>query len=729
MSYPPPSASNYPGDGICGRQWRALILIFTAILVTYANSLDCDWHYDDLFNIVDNPAIRMDRFDKESIARAILEGGQRKDRVMRPLAYLSFAINYRFGQLDVLGYHLVNLCIHVLTAIVLFFLIQHILLLAKRNEIGGLSAGQVALLATLFWAIHPINVTAVTYIVQRMASMAALFYLLSMLLYLRGRVSTDNWRRGVFFIFSLLAGLGAMATKENAAMLPISIFALEIYFLRSRDQALPLWLKLMLITGVGLLLAYGIYKLTLGGLLLGYEKRPFTPIQRLLTQPRILIFYLGLFLYPTGPRMMMLHDPVISTGLLTPWTTLPAITLICGGFLFSLFLRKRSPIIGFSLLFFCLNHAIESSIVPLEMVYEHRNYLPIAFLGLVLATGFARLLDFFRSSKVVYPFLILAGAFILGANGYSTHLYNDVFKTNLGMWLDNTADAPRLSVARSNLGNMLMAYGKFEEGAAAFEEALRHDRFNNNYQKAIALFNMGRALERLHGPGNQEAMNAYRRALAVSPTYPKALHNLAICYLRKGELQVAEALMKRARENSLHPNRSKLLNGLSIIELKMGKLDAAYRHARLSLQMAPIETTPNELTPLAILAEIHRQRGMPKMAASYWEAVLDRSPDSLEALLALTELYYRMDRKERVSPLVKRIIGLRPKESLNSIMSDQELLAHVQPWAFDLDLLKTVFNRHLKAEMAEMEGGVTTRGDGARGVVETIGSIPTRPRP
>jgi tetratricopeptide (TPR) repeat protein len=703
MSDSPPSAFIRRHEESGAGQWRAIVLIVAGILVAYGNSLDCDWHYDDLLNIVDNPAVRMQHFDLDSVARALVEGNQRPGKVTRPLAYLSFALNYYFGQLDVFGYHLVNLCIHLLTATVLFLLLQRMLALTTRNPIYGLSADQIALLATLIWALHPLNVTAVTYIVQRMASMAALFYLLAMLLYVKGRLAADNRRRGALFILCFLAGLGAVATKENGAMLPVSLLALEIYLLRPTDTRPPLCLKITLLAAAGALALYGVYMLTAGGLLAGYENRTFTPLQRLMTQPRILIFYLGLLLYPTGSRLMLLHDPEVSTGWLTPWTTLPALMLICGFFLLSLSMRKRSPMVGFSLLFFLLNHAIESSILPLEMVYEHRNYLPMAFLGLVLAIGFGRLLAFFRSSRVVFPLLLFTGAFLLGANGHSTHLYNDVFKTNLGMWLDNTTDAPRLSVARSNLGNMLMVYGKFEEGAAAFEEALRHDRFNNVYQKAVAHFNMGRALERLHGPGNQEAMNAYGRALIVSPTYPRALHNLAICYLRKGELPAAEALMRRARESSLHPNRAKLLNGLSIIELKLGKLDAAYGHARLSLQMAAHETAPNELTPLAILAEIHRRRGMPNTAAAFWETVLDKRPDSLEALLALTELYHGMGRAERIPPLIRRIIGLRPEASLNSIASDPELQANVQPWVFDPDRLKTVFRDHLSAEMAEME--------------------------
>ena len=209
--------------------------LLACLLLCYSNSFNAGWQYDDFGNILHNPSVRMTELTWSQITRA-LNAGMDYQIISRPLAYLSFALNYRFGQTDVFGYHLVNFIIHWLTAVCLFLFVRGTLRLPIFNDRYETRAAIIAWLAAVLWAIHPIQVTAVTYIVQRMASMAGLFYILSMYLYLLGRrIQHRGWQVAAFCM-SALAALSAALIKENAVLLTFSILAYEVILIRGIDR-------------------------------------------------------------------------------------------------------------------------------------------------------------------------------------------------------------------------------------------------------------------------------------------------------------------------------------------------------------------------------------------------------------------------------------------------------------------------------------------------------------
>ena len=173
------------------RCWRAhvfpLLLILTLIWIIYANSFKGAWILDDDPNIVSNSNVHMKTLDWKEIKKAA--SGTKNGRIDRPLAFLSFGLNYYFNGLNPWGYHLVNLTIHSFSAIFLYLFICQTLNLPILKVSHTCHAASIALLSTALWATHPIHVTSVTYIVQRMASMAAMFYIISMYCYLKGRTS------------------------------------------------------------------------------------------------------------------------------------------------------------------------------------------------------------------------------------------------------------------------------------------------------------------------------------------------------------------------------------------------------------------------------------------------------------------------------------------------------------------------------------------------------------
>ena len=200
----------------------ALVFFFLLVLI-YGASFDCSWHFDDYANIVNNPNIHINNLSWNQVEKS-LHGILDSGRWSRPLSYLSFALNYYFHGLEVFGYHVINLTIHYFATFFLYLFIFNTLKLPVFNGRYKDNAYSIAILGAVLWSINPVQVSAGTYIVQRSTSMAALFYIMAMYLYLKGR-TTDHlgWMRTVLFLSSLLMGLMAIGTKENAAVQHFSL--------------------------------------------------------------------------------------------------------------------------------------------------------------------------------------------------------------------------------------------------------------------------------------------------------------------------------------------------------------------------------------------------------------------------------------------------------------------------------------------------------------------------
>ena len=303
------------------------ISLLIILLAIYSNSFYGEWHFDDYANIVNNPHVQIKSFSWPEIKHCVF--GIFQDRLLRPLSYFSFALNYKFGGMDVFGFHVVNFIIHYLAAVFLFLFIYNTLKLPLLQEKYFLIAYPVALLSTFFWALNPVHVTSITYIVQRMASMAGLFYIMSMYFYLKGRTAQNLTYSISFFILCFIAGFAAVLTKENAAMLPVSILLFDLFLIQGATKenikkfSKILFLPFLLILIIGLIYTGG-FSNAFGG----YDIRDFSMMQRLLTEPRVILFYLSLLFYPIGSRLTLLYDIDISRSLFQPWTTIPSILLI-----------------------------------------------------------------------------------------------------------------------------------------------------------------------------------------------------------------------------------------------------------------------------------------------------------------------------------------------------------------------------------------------------------------
>ncbi len=341
--------------------------------------------FDDTINIVENLSLKIYLLDLASLKAAAFSMG---DGISgRPISMASFAFNYYLAGPAPYSFKQINLVIHLLNGLCIFILTALILNIYRRHHDPELSSERlrwVSLAVASAWLLHPLNLTGVLYVVQRMASLSALFVLLGLVAYLYGRQrqidgkSGWGWVVSAFLLFTPLAVL----SKENGALLPAFMLLAEVVLLNFRAPTIKSRFALMGLFAATVILpalalaVYSIYDPT--WLLVGYNIRDFTLPERLMTEARVLWFYLSLIVVPDISQLGVQHDDIaISRGMLSPYSTLFA----CAGILFltgaAIWLRKRQPIAAFGILFFLLGHSIESSVIALEIAHEHRNYLPV----------------------------------------------------------------------------------------------------------------------------------------------------------------------------------------------------------------------------------------------------------------------------------------------------------------------------------------------------------------
>lgn len=372
-----------------------LLLALAATAVVYWPGLNGPFIFDDASNL---EPVRMWLADQILLVEAIVP--QPSFFFSRPVAMASFALNGLISGDSGFGFKLGNLLIHLACGLLGFLVLRRALKLDKRLEAR---ANLLAAIAASLWLLHPLHASTVLYVVQRMAQLSTFFTLAAVWIFFIGRQQLIDGRirtarLNLFVSFPLLLVLGLLS-KQNAAVAPAICLALELAYFKKETRpgrSVASFFAIFLVLPALALAA--LLALAPRILLATYDDWDFTLWERLLTQPRVLVDYLGMLLFPRGPLMGLYTDDfVTSHGLLSPPSTLWSILLLAGISIAVTVLRKRAPSIFAGWFFFLVAHAVESSFLPVEMYYEHRNYLP-AF-GLMLALmGLLALVPAFRTN-------------------------------------------------------------------------------------------------------------------------------------------------------------------------------------------------------------------------------------------------------------------------------------------------------------------------------------------
>lgn len=361
-----------------------VVLGVMAVFFVYLPGLNGNFFFDDHPNIVSNPSVKLADLSWESL-RLAWSGGT-SGQFGRPVSQLSFALSYYLSGFDPFAFKLTNLIIHCLNGI-LVFLLSYQLLDSMRQRLKTAYVGLYAALLATVWLLHPIQLTSVLYVVQRMSSLSALFLLSALIFHIMARRRTDGRWVAVFLLIMAWGVFWPLSilSKETGILFPAFVAAYELIIRRSEHGLLDivgrafLILSLLVVIGIIPYLAspYGQWILS------GYEIRSFSLVERLLTESRAIWAYLGWMAFPSLGSFALFHDDiVVSKSLIDPWSTLPAVIGLFGLAFWPVFNSRRFPLVAFGIAWFLIGHSLESTFIPLELVHEHRNYL--ALLGILL---------------------------------------------------------------------------------------------------------------------------------------------------------------------------------------------------------------------------------------------------------------------------------------------------------------------------------------------------------
>jgi len=587
-------------NGYFYQNYFHFFLLFLLIGICYSNSLQNEWHFDDYPNIIENTNIHIKSISLGDISDRFFSGeGNRK--IDRPVAFLSFALNYYFTGLDTTGYHLVNIGIHIVCAAFVYLVFVRTLLLfsdeLKEGRQFFLSPRDIALLGTALWALHPIQTQAVTYIVQRMASLAAMFYMIALYSYLCFRTSKGNGR-WFFLLSALLFWLLGVGTKENAILLPLSLLVYEVAFFK-----LPIRnaVKYALFAGVivalgSVLVASGLGKGLLEIILDPYGGRPFSLGQRLLTEPYVLSRYLFLIFFPTSHLLTPGSDMFLSKGLFDPPSTIMALVFISLLVVAGVMYLKKFPVLCYAILFYFINHLVESSFIGLELYFEHRNYLPSVFIYLAIAYALTNAIVHYRRQAKTFMagLLSIALTVVLVSEGNSTYLRNDIWKDEVRLWSDAARKYPISLRSYGILSAENIKKQKYDVALDYFYQAeglvAEHpDRYQKDWIASLYV-NAGNAFAAKSKNNDDESARAvelFQKSLEFEPDNWQAHVNLGVLFFRKGDLESArksleKVLMVKGDDGSIYNLYGRILYAEGNLDRAVGVFSTGMGIAKTS---------------------------------------------------------------------------------------------------------------------------------------------------
>ncbi|MEW6078972.1 MAG: tetratricopeptide repeat protein [Thermodesulfobacteriota bacterium] len=595
------------------------LMIYAIGALVYGNSLTAPFYCDDLSLISENPHIRLTRLTKEQLTDAI-----RNNPAGRILPLMTFAANYYLHQYRESGYHLTNLLLHVFNGWLVFCLAW------QTFRLTGSKPFFPSLVTAMLWLVQPAHTQSVTYIVQRMNAMAVLFYLLAMICYVRARTRQErDARKGVtalWFSGCCLAGLAGLMSKQIVATLPAFIFLYEWFFFRNLDSG---WLRRRwrwpLLAILLCVFFAGIY---LGGHPLAriadtYQGKPFTPGQRLLTQPSVLVYYLSLLFYPHPDRLTLNYDFPISRAVTDPVTTALALAALAALVVLAVKTARRQRLLSFAVFWYLGSLAVESSLIGLAMAFEHRLYLPSIFPAMAAAALLIRLV---RSRGVA---IILAGGIII-AGGYWTYQRNITWQDRVSFWRDGCMKSPRLVSPRNDYGLALAEAGEVEKARDEYEKALalpHGEKGPVHYNRGLLSYQSG---------DMAAAENEFRQAISLQPDFAGALTSMGIIATEKGSPVEALPLLETAVR--LCPSDSEAHNALGRAYYQAGQVEPAIRHGRRALEL-----DPGNAAAANNLGAIFLGTGDAGEALPHLKRALELSPDLAETNINIGIAYDKLN--------------------------------------------------------------------------------------
>jgi tetratricopeptide (TPR) repeat protein len=610
-----------------------LLLIILAACAAYHNSFSGPFVFDDIPAIVDNPSIR----HLWPITRVMVAPLTSAGATGRPLVNLSLAVNYAWGGTNVVGYHVVNLLLHVAVALVLFSLVLRTLRLPSLKGRFEGKARPIALSIALLWTVHPLLSESVTAVILRTELIVSLFYLLTLYGVVR---SCDSARRAFWYGWAIAACLLGMASKEVMATAPVMALLYDRVFLSGsfkkslqRRGRLYLGLAATWLPLAYLVRSHGDRNATAG---FGHGVQWWAYA---LTQCRAIVRYLSLAIWPHG--LVFDYGTEVVKTFTAVWPQACILLALLGA---TAYATIRRPKLGFAGCWFFGILAPSSSIVPIvtQTMAEHRMYLPLISVVVLAVVGI-----FSKVSRNAGLTVVLVVASLLG---WSTIHRNQVYRSAVSLWSDTVGKCPGNVRAYNELANALDAAGRNAEALANYDKALQ---LKPDY--AMACYNKGESMLRTGQVA--AALELFDRALRITPAYFKALKLKGDALVQAGRSDAAIAAYEEALK--LQPEDLGAANNLGNALLGAGRVSEAIERFAAVLRVDPRDAEAHSNLGYAF-AKVGRM----EMAIEHFYTAARLEPDSAEAHGNYAVALARAGRMTDAIGEYRKVLTLKPDDAV-----------------------------------------------------------------
>lgn len=571
------------------------------VAIAFSPGLTGDFFFDDYKNIVINEFLHIEKLNWEQLTHAAYSF--QPGFGSRPLSMLSFALNIWTTGLDPYFFKLTNLAIHITTTLALIILFCEILRVNEHNDTHAPYPHPLLIssILALAWAIHPMQVSSVLYIVQRMQTLVTLFMVLSLIFYLKMRMNQIQGQSGrLQGLLTVLFAIFGLASKEDAILLPAYTLALELTVLRFRamDTAQEQILRrIYSMATVVAMLAYVFIVIPKHWHWEAYPGRMFSTPERLWTQGRVLLMYLGQMLWPHPNHFHFFYDDIeISRGWFQPFNTFISALVLLGLLSWAWWARIRRPLFAFGIFLFFTGHFITCNVINLELVFEHRNHLPLIGITLATGDGLKWLLE-----KPIIKNRILPVAFIISILILLTA--STLFKSY--NWGDNDRMALDFYQMTPRSERALVLYSEI------YYQRSKYKKDHPDLLKAIELTN--RAIQTLP---NSVALSAnqlvYKTAQGIESNsdWQRVHDNFKTAPMSSQNKLIFWGMIDQIQEGYLHPNKWME----SIIKSVIKRINInAHEYLRLAVYFFNHTESPEKAYPYLEEAVLHAKPGDPNI--------------------------------------------------------------------------------------------------------------------
>lgn len=651
-----------------------LIVILVIGLAAYSNTFYVPFHLDD-FYIKANPFVKGIDVPADYIKNA---GSDLYDHtVNRYVAYLTFALNYRLGGFDVFGYHVVNIALHLMTAMLLYAfvvlvfetpLLRHSEMAQKRHYLGFFTA--------LVFVAHPVQTEAVNWIWQRVAVLSAFFYVAAVVTYMKARLETEKkWRKTAFFMLSLVATVLAMKTKQNSFTIPFMIALCEFVFfegpIRTRLAALVPFAATLLIIPFSYLfiLDFSFQQSTAG-----ISNPLAAEISRndyLITQIRAMATYIRLLFVPVNLPIFQefrLYDNFFDREVLLSFFFLAVLSGTAIVLLIAFRKMKSGAVLaGFGIIWFFVAFAVETVIPQYSLFCKYRLYLPSAgiFLSVIAVSYFIA-----QKIPIKERNISMILAIIVIVLAVSTYARNEVWRTEVSLQKDTVKNNPDSAIAHLLLGNAYKNEGMPEEAAREFERAFMLDekkRKTDDNAYPDKAMNMHREMP-LAGNADMHyslAENFYRNrqygdalrelqtVVVLDPAHAGAYYHMGLIYHETGKRHDAEAMYKKAV--SLRFDFVEARTNLGGVYAESGRFEEA-----INMITSALRINPGYADAHRFLGLIYHDLGRLDESVRELKTAIRLDEGHAEAHNSLGEVYEQMGKKQEAVAAFRKALTLNP---------------------------------------------------------------------